>query len=85
MVDGDNVVGVDVVVAARAEAGCVVSGCSSTMSVSMSSEDALERGADVLTITTRLGHADIGEGGGGSGECDDGGSDGEAHVEKKRE
>ena len=82
MVDGDDVVGVDVVVAARAETWSVEGGCASRgMSVRMSRArgDAVK----IRTITSRLGHLDICEGGRGSGESDEEGGGGEAHVERR--
>ena len=82
MVDGDDVVGVDVVVAARAETWSVEGGCASrgmSVRISRSRGDAVK----IRTITSRLGHLDTGEGGRGGGESDEDGSSGEAHVERR--
>ena len=83
VVDGDNEVAGDVVVATRAESGGVVGSCSVTGVRSGGPLTRKRAAGKERTITTRLGHLDLGEARGGGGESDDGGGNGEAHVEKK--
>ena len=83
VVDGDDVVGVNVVVAARADTGSVVGGCALWVDVSTNGESREDKSVVVRTITSRLGHLDLCEGGRGSGESDEESGGGEAHVERR--
>ena len=82
VVDSDNEVGRDVVVAARSDARRVEGGCANEVNevVSMDGRQSPEH-----TITARLGHLNLGEGDSGGRESDEEGGGGEAHVERKRE
>ena len=82
MVDGDNEVGLDVIVAARADTRGVVGGCAVEH---VSEEVRRNQGEDGRTITTRFGHLDFGEGGRGGRESDEESGGGDAHVERRRE